>query len=157
MTDLNNLAIRAAVLKILSDRVNTELKEVKEEIQDILGPEGRKNPTFDGVKLASVFVSKHGRFSVNNKKLFTDWVAENYPTEVHEVLEVRPAFLRMIKEASETAGVPIMPDGTMDIPGVEIGEPYTTVRKDPNADAAVESFWNAGRLGLDGRLKEIES
>lgn len=156
MTDLNSLAMRAAVLRVLNDRIGDELKSVKDEIQEILGPEGRKNPSWDGLKLASIFVSKSGRFSVSNEKLFTGWVKKNYPDEVEQVWRVRPAFLKMIKEASEIAGEPMMPDGTMDVPGVSLGEPYTTVRKSPDADAVVENLWLTGRLGLDGRMRELE-
>lgn len=156
MTDLNQAAVKAAVLKILNDRVAAAFKAAKEEVAQILGPEGRKNAVFDGMKLASVSVTKAGRVSVSNEKLLIDWVAEHYPTEIEETIKVRPAFLEAIKKASEEAGEPCSPFGDLDVPGVSVGEPFPLVRKSPGADELVEKLWQEQRLTLDGSLKELE-
>lgn len=156
MSDLGHAAVKAAVLKILNDRVAAAFKAAKEEVAEILGPEGRKNAVLDGMKLASVSVTKAGRVSVSNEKLLVDWVAENYPTEIEETIKVRPAFLEAIKKASEEAGEPCAPDGSLDVPGISVGEPYPLVRKAPGADEIVEQLWQSQRLTLDGTLKELE-
>ena len=155
--DLDRLAVRAAVLKLLNDRVYKAFKQAKDDVALHLGAEGRKNAVLDGVKLAAVSVTKNGRFSIHNEAAFTSWVEENYPTEVVEVTKVRPAFLEAIKRASEAAGQPCTPDGTLDIPGVGIGEPFPLVRKTPEAEEIVERLWREGRLTVDGEIKEIEA
>jgi hypothetical protein len=155
VTDLDRLTVRAAVLKLLSDRVYAAFKAAKDDVAAHLGPEGRKNAVLDGIKLASVSVTKSGRFSVYNPAAFLRWVQENYPTEVYDVPTVRPAFLDLIKKTSEAAGQPCAPDGTLDIPGVSIGDPYPLVRKTPEADQVVENLWRSGRLSVDGDIKEL--
>lgn len=154
-SDLDRKAMRAAALKILADRVNAAFKEAKEALAEALGPEGRKNATFDGMKLASISVSKIGRISID-ERLLTAYVEENYPTEVYSAPKIRPAFLDAIKKATEAAGEPSMPDGTLDVPGVSLGDSWPVVRKTPGADELVEQLWRTGRLTIDGHLKELE-
>jgi len=156
MTDLDSLAVKAAVLKILNDRVADAFRKAKEDVAEILGPEGRKNAVFEGHKLASVSVSKGGRVSVDDERLLTAWVAENYPTEVEETIKVRPAFLEMIKKCSEEAGEPCGPGGQLDVPGIRVGDPFPLVRKAPGADEIIDRLWREQRLQIDGSLKELE-
>lgn len=155
MSDLERATIKAAVLKILNDRVSAAFKAAKDEVAVALGAEGRKNAVLDGHKLASVSVTKGGRVSVSNETLLTKWVEENYPTEVEQVTRVRPAFLDMIKKASEAAGEPCSPNGELDVPGISVGEPFPLVRKTAGADEIVEKLWAAGRLSMSGELKEL--
>lgn len=149
------MVLRAAVLKILSDRVNKAFREAKEEAATWLGREGRKNAEFDGMKVAAVSVTKSGRVTID-ENLLTRWVEANYPTEVETVTKIRPGFLDAIKKASETAGEPCSPLGDLDVPGVSIGDPYPLVRKADGADELVEKLWQSGRLSLDGQMKELE-
>ncbi len=156
MTELDQATVKAAVLKILNDRIAAAFKTAKDEVAAILGPEGRKNAVFDSMKLASVSVTKSGRVTVSNEALLTQWVVDNYPTEVEEVLRVRPAFLDMIKKASEEAGEPCSHNGELDVPGISVGEPFPLVRKAPGADELVDKLWQSGRLSLDGTVRELE-
>lgn len=153
---LDQLALRAAVLKLLSDQVNAAFKAAKDDMARELGPEGRKNAVLDGTKIASVSVTKSGRMSVSSEALFTRWVEEHYPTEIEQVSRVRPAFFEAIKKASEEAGEPCSPRGDLDIPGLTIGDPFPLVRKTPGAEELVEKLWQSGRLTLNGEIKEIE-
>lgn len=155
MSDLDRLTLRAAVLKILSDRVNQAFRDAKDEVAAVLGVEGRKNAVLEDNKIASVSVAK-GRTSVSSEALLTRWVAENYPTEVETVERVRPAFLDQIKKASEAAGQPCSPFGELDVPGIAMGDPYPMVRKTAGADELVERLWQEGRLSVDGEIKELE-
>lgn len=154
MNELDRMAVKAAVLKILNDRVAFAFKAAKAELAELLGPEGRKNAVLDGHKLASLSVSKNGRVTVN-EMLLTAWVAEHYPTEIETVERVRPAFLDLIKRTSEEAGQPCSPMGDLDVPGIEIGEPYPLVRKTPGADEIVEKLWAEHKISIDG-VMEIE-
>jgi hypothetical protein len=156
VNELERATIRAAVLKVLVDRITAAFKAAKEDVAVQLGPEGRKNAVLGGEKLASVSVTKNGRFSVHNPELFLSWVERNYPSEIYEVPSVRPAFLEAIRKASEAAGQPCTPDGTLDIPGVSMGDPYPLVRKVPGADKIIEDMWQKGRLNLDGDVHELE-
>lgn len=155
MGELDQLALRAAVLKILNDRVYKAFKDAKDAVAMHLGPEGRKNAVLEGNKLASVSVTKAGRVSVNNEAALLRWVQEHYPTEVEQVDRVRPAFLDKIKRDTEAAGEPCY-QGELDIPGLAVGDPYPLVRKTAGADELVEDLWRKGRLSVDGEVKEIE-
>lgn len=155
MNELERATIRAAVLKLLSDRLNDAFKAAKLEVAQQLGPEGRKNAVLDGHKLASISVTKNGRVSVSDERALTRWVEQNYPTEVETTVKVRPAFLDAIKKASEAAGEPCSPTGELDVPGINIGDPYPMLRKAPGADELIEQMWQAGRLTMDGEVKEL--
>lgn len=156
MNLLDQLALRAAVLKLLSDKVNAAFKDAKNDMARELGPEGRKNAVLDGEKLASVSVTKSGRVTVSSDIQLTRWVEEHYPTEIEQVNQIRPAFLTAILKASEEAGEPCSPRGDLDVPGISIGDPYPLVRKNAGADELVEKLWQSGRLTLTGEIKEIE-
>lgn len=155
MSELERATVRAAVLKILNDRVYAAFKAAKDEVASHLGPEGRKNAVLEGNKLASVSVSKSGRITVTNEPALLRWVQENYPTEIETVERVRPAFLDLIKKDTEAAGEPCF-RGELDVPGISVGEPYPLVRKAPGADELVEALWRSGRLSVDGEVKELE-
>lgn len=154
--NLNALAIRAAVLKMLADRINFALRDAKKELAAELGPEGRKNAVLMDNKIASVSVTKTGRVSVTSEELLTRWVEENYPTEIEEVVRVRPAFLDRIKKTTEEAGEPCGPGGELGVPGIEIGEPWPVIRKTPGADQLIDQLWREGRLTIDGEIGELE-
>lgn len=136
------------------DRVSVAFREAKDALAVELGPEGRKNAVYDGHKLASVSVTKSGRVTVDEAVLL-NWVRASYPTEVETVERVRPAFLSLIKADSDAAGEPCL-RGELDIPGVNVGEPYPLVRKTPGADELVEKLWASGAFSLDGEMKELE-
>jgi hypothetical protein len=155
MNELDQLTVRAAVLKILNDRIYQAFKDAKDAVAIHLGPEGRKNAVLEGNKLASVSVTKAGRISVNNEPALLAWVQEHYPTEVEQVSRVRPAFLDKIKRDTEAAGEPCY-QGELDIPGLSVGDPYPLVRKTAGADELVEDLWRKGRLSVDGEVREIE-
>lgn len=152
--NLDQIVLRAAVLKILSDRVTAAYRAAKDEAAAILGPEGRKNAVLDNRKLAAVSVSKSGRITVDEAVL-TAWVRRMYPSEVEEVTRIRPAFLDAIKKATESAGEPCTPLGDLDVPGITIGDPYPLVRKTEGADELIEQMWQFGRLTVDGEIKKL--
>jgi hypothetical protein len=152
---LNDLMVRTAVLSFLLDKVKATYDAAREEAREALGPEGRVNATIDGNKLGAVSVSKTGRVAVN-EAILTAWVAERYPDQIYTVQKVRPAFLDAIKKSSEAAGEPCTPDGTLDVPGVIIGDPYTSFRKADGGAQVIEHLWNTGRLTYEGTIKELE-
>lgn len=156
MKELDQLVARAAVLSVLLDRVKAEYDATRLAVTEALGAEGRKNAVIDGEKLASVSVTKGGRVTVSDEAALTRWVKDRYPTEIYAVEKVRAAWLEQIKKASEAAGEPCAPDGTLDVPGISVGDPYTSVRKERGASEFVEQLWNSGRLSLTGELKELE-
>lgn len=101
-------------------------------------------------------MSKGGRVTVSHEQNLVDWVTEHYPTEVEEVLRVRPAFLKLLKDTSEAAGEPCGPGGELDIPGLTVGDPYPMVRAATGGTELVERLWQEGRLTIDGSLKELD-
>lgn len=151
---LNDLMVRTAVLSVLLDKVKKAYDEARGEACEALGAEGRVNAVIDGQKLGAVSVSKTGRVTIN-EAILTAWVDEHYPTEVVTVKKIRPAFLDAIKRASEAAGQPCAPDGTLDVPGIIIGDPYASFRKADGAAELVEHLWNTGCITIEGQLREL--
>lgn len=153
-------AVRAAALKVLSDKVKAANDEAKSEALGVLDPGDKLSASYQGAKLGSVSVS-NGRVSarVTDPEAFAAWVAEHYPTEVVHKPVVRDAFAKAVLDASKNAGEPCAPDGTLDVPGVQVseGDPYVSVRLAEGAEEVVRRMVADGAMELDGRMRpELE-
>lgn len=156
--DLNRLALRATIFKVLRDRVDNAYDTARAEAAEELGPEGRKNALYNGAKLASVSVPKTGRFSVSSEVLLLNWVKKYYPTEIELKESVRPAFLTLLRQCTQEAGQPMGPNGELDVPGISLGDPYVMVRPVEGADVLIADLWRSGRIDIEtGTIKEIEA
>lgn len=156
MAELDDVVLQLAVLRVLQDQIKKRYDEVRHQAVEVLGAEGRKNATWEGEKIAAVSVSKSGRVSIDQAKLL-EYVMENYPTEVESLPAVRQAFVKAIMNATAEAGQPCMPDGTLDPPGVSVGEPYASVRPTWNASDTVRRLWRDRKINLDDpNILELE-
>lgn len=157
--NLKDAAVPAAVLRVLEERVKQARKERTAEVLAAGDPQDRVNAVHDGRKLGSVSISE-GRTSarVADQDAFAAWCAEHYPTEVEHRPVVRAAFANAVVDASKQAGEPCMPDGTLDVPGVEVrtGDPYVTVRLTHAAADIVTDMVRTGAISLDGTMRELD-
>lgn len=113
-------ANRAAVLHLLSEAFAAAAKHEKTLTLTEFSGRGTLHPTLpDGTEIASVNVPKGStQVTVTDEQALTDWVAQHYPTET--VTTVRSAFLQLLKDTSKKAGEACAPDGTLDVPGLEV-------------------------------------
>ncbi|MER7009946.1 hypothetical protein ABT324_00760 [Saccharopolyspora sp. NPDC000359] len=119
---LTDHANRAAVLHLMAEAFTTAAKNEKTATLAEMTGRGTLYPTLpDGTEIAAVTVPRSAtKVVITDERALADWVAERYPTEVETVPVVRPAFLEQLKNFSKAAGEPCAPDGTLDIPGMEV-------------------------------------
>lgn len=128
---------RAAVLHLLGEAFNAAAKHEKTLTLTEMSGRGTLHPTLpDGTEIATVNVPKGSvRVTVTDEKALTDWVAEHYPTEVETVTSIRHAFLELLKDTSKKAGEACAPDGTLDVPGLEVHtQPPSSARVTPTEE-----------------------
>ncbi|MEV5543080.1 hypothetical protein AB0L13_40295 [Saccharopolyspora shandongensis] len=157
--NIKDAALPAAVLRVLEDRVKAARQQANTNVIESGDPEDRVTAAHNGQKIGSVSISK-GRQSarVNDPDRFARWIAEHYPAEVEHKTIVREAFVKAVMDATKAAGQPCMPDGTLDVPGVEIyeGEPYVTVRLTHEAAEIVAEMVRTGAVTLDGGMPALK-
>lgn len=132
MTDDRSLAVQAVSLKVLADMVAERQREVKSDLAESMVQGDRKSARLaNGESVGSVtFTNGSPVARVVDERALVAWVTAMYPEEVET--QIRPAFREAILKASAGAGMPMCPDGTADVPGIELGHstPYLTVRPD---------------------------
>lgn len=156
----HDAAMRAAVLKVLAERVTAAHKEAREEVQDAMETGDRVNPSLNGTRLAAVTKTEaRVTATVVDPDRFAHWCAVHHPTEVQTKTVVRSSWVAAVLDASRRAGEPCGPDGTLDVPGIKVtvGEPGLSVRLTPEAEATVERLWRDGLIVLDGTVLELRS
>lgn len=134
---LTEVAKQAAVLHVLAEAFQQAAKESKTLTLTEMSGRGTLHPTLpDGTEIATVNVpSASTRVTVTDPDALARWVAEHYPTEVEHKPVVRPAFLERLKDTSKLAGEPCAPDGTLDIPGLEVtSRPPSSARVTPTEE-----------------------
>ncbi|MER7078163.1 MULTISPECIES: hypothetical protein [Bacteria] len=157
--NLKDTAAMAAALRVLDERVKAARTAANADMLAAADPGDRITATHDGQALGSVSVTT-GRTTarVTDPAAFAAWCAEHYPTEVEHRPVVRESFVRAVLDASKHAGQAAMPDGTLDVPGIDVaeGDPYVTVRLAPNAAEVVADMVRTGAIRLDGTRPAIE-
>lgn len=137
------------------------------------------------LKLGQVWRTEpKGTASVTDRPGFTEWMAEHYPDGVDTALQVAEGrweeavgvlrlhaphllvphmlvkrwaeneVLELTKRAKQACG----PGGELDIPGVAYEPPgpgVVTVKLSDDGPALIEEMWRAGRIELDGTVKEL--
>lgn len=148
-------ALQAAVLKTLADEIETRLILVKEATKDAFTETGATQTLAtlpDGTKVATVSLAGGGSKTANvtNEREFTDWVRENYPEEIVEV--VRDNAKKKLLDRAKALGAPVDEATGEVIPGVTVGDsrPFVSVRFKAGGKDAVVRAWQ------EGALKDIE-
>lgn len=180
--DNNDLALRVAALKVLSDYTMEHYLKARAEASRAMkrGERLVARSPIDDTKIAVIPKSDPKRtVSIVDEPAFTAWMAERYPdsmvsgTEVigsqAEVIRVlfehAPHLLRRvsrvsaeavgeIKAASAALGQPIGPGAEVDIPGLEVRTPDAVVSCRPEDDAltVIKYLHDEGILELDGTV-----
>jgi hypothetical protein len=146
----DTLALRVLALTELGKRVETARTEAKRQLAGLLTPGDSKKPGLPGaqrLKLGSVsYTTGRVTASVTDPDAFAAWVTEHQPDAADLVVRVKPWFEKAVLDASAAAGEPCTPDGTLDVPGIEVGSaaPYISTRTNPNLS---DDLW---RLLIDG-------
>ena len=153
--DLRDAATRAVLWQIIEQAAKARKDEAKAELAQL--EPGDTVAGRWGDQMLGKATKTAGRTKlvvVDEEKLIT-WLQYNHPEEI--VISPNPAYMRQIEERARSLGQPVDGEGEL-VPGVELvaGEPYVSVRKQPDAPFVVAQLLSAGRIALDG-LKEIES
>jgi hypothetical protein len=152
-----------AVLKALYDQVKDLYDAAREETQREFDEAKKTTGTtrltveLDGAPIATTSrTDPKPEARVTDLDLFTKWVRDNYPTEIHSrvVTEIRTAFTARLMKEMTAAGVPRWVDSDTgeihEVPGVEVRatrKASHSVRLAEGAVEAISAAWQAGRLG----------
>lgn len=108
-------------------------------------------PGEGGRKVATV-TRANGRTTatVDDERGLLAWCKEHYPTEVHTVEQVRPAFVEKLKSASADVGEGVDPATGNPLPFIKVstGDPYTTVKLEKDAVDLIRQAWTSGAIDL---------
>lgn len=179
--------LAAAVATALAKMVKAAGDEARANADGILD-EGASVTLYSplGAKLGKALVTDpEASAVVTDRNLLNSWLVRAYPDQVETVEAISPDFDavmavleehapelivritrpidRMIPDvlaASSEAGVPMGPDGELDVPGVAVNKKpgVLHIRLDPKtAPQAVADMWAAGLIALDGTLRALPS
>lgn len=153
MSDDIPLELQLVALQALSKQVSDRFAAVKAELApDMVMGDRLAARLPDKTRVGAVtFTEGSVTAQVVDERAFADWVADNYPDEV--VPQVRGSFRAAVLAASKSAGEPMAPDGTAEVPGVRLGrsDGHLTVTVDKaNLPALVAAVRSSQLLALDG-------
>lgn len=179
--------LAAAVATALAKMVKAAGDEARAKADGILD-EGASVTLYSplGAKLGKALVTDpEASAVVTDRNLLNSWLVHAYPDQVETVEAISPdtdavmAVLekhapeliirfqrpidRMVPDvlaASSEAGVPMGPDGELEVPGVAVTKKpgVLHIRLDPKtAPQAVADMWAAGLIALDGTLRALPS
>lgn len=135
-----------AVIKARAGEMEAQAKDVLKTLPVGDTVSGR----WEGQILAKATMVK-GRTTmvVTDPIALLEWVKKNHPTETVE--SVNPAFMSLIEKRAKELGQPVDWDGAL-IPGLEMrqGDPYVSVKKQPDATEMVAQLFKSGQLSLEG-------
>jgi hypothetical protein len=148
---LGNLALQAAVLKVLGDEIAARLQLVKAAAEEAFrDAESSQAPALlpDGTKVATVSLAGGDGISasVTDDAAFLAWVLANHPGETETV--VRDGYRKKVLDAAKKTGHALDPVTGEKIPGIGIRDsrPYVSVRFRTGGADAVADAWTAGEL-----------
>lgn len=173
----NELALKVAALKVLSDYALKAYNEARDEIAKSMGRGDRiqvRSPR-DDVKLGPVWkTDPKPHAEVVDGGALLSWFQEHYPEKVGSVYKVsgtdnevidalfrfaphllskataiKPDALRELRADSVALGQPIGPAGEADVPGLAVCTPEAVVQCKPDPDTALTAVI---QLVQDGRL-----
>lgn len=150
---LRDAAFRAGVWQVLEQRAK-ELKDAaKRDLADTLEAGDSVAGKWEGRTIAKATMTRgREKIVVTDERALLEWVKENCPTEIVEA--VNPAFLKtfgVVDGQVHWQGHPV------DFMKVEQGDPYISVRRDPEAAFVVAQLLSSGRLSLDGVREPVTS
>lgn len=152
-------ALRAAVLKVLSEEVDLAITEGKadlKEVMDALGIKSLKATLPDGTDVATVTLAGTSAApKVTDPVKYLAWVQENRPGEVEPV--VRKSYTDALLASMKETGEPVDPETGEVVPGVEFrsGTGYLSVtfgRAGAGGRERIKQAWQNRDLDLAGLI-----
>jgi hypothetical protein len=152
---MRDAAARAVVYQIIEQAAKARKDEAKAELTQ-LQPGDTVGGQWDGQLLGkATMTAGRTRLVVTDEGKLLAWLQSNHPTEI--VISPNPAYLKALESTARNVGAVIDNQGEI-VPGVELthGDPYVSVRKQPDAPFLVAQLLSGGRISLDG-IKELEA
>jgi hypothetical protein len=150
--NMRDAAARAVVFQVLEQAAKQHKDAAKAELAQ-LQPGDTIGGSWDGQLLGkATMTSGRAKIVITDAQRLVEWLQYAHPTEI--LISANPAYLTTLRDVD---GVVIDKDGVV-VPGVELaqGDPYVSVRKQPDAPFLVAQLLSGGRISLDG-IKELES
>lgn len=136
LPDVNELALQLVALAEVEARVKDARNAIKEQLQQQLEVGDVKRPRVPGGdkrRTAGTVSYSAGRVSasVTDREALAQYLAANYPESVELQLVPADWQIKAILDMSAQVGQACMPDGTLDVPGVEVreGAAYLSARR----------------------------
>jgi hypothetical protein len=153
MTDRHDLASRFGLLKVLTSKLGDAKKVADAEIRNTWRVKDRAAAVLpDGSGIGSVTLAKGRATSkLADEPAYEEWVRDTHPEEIETVTftRVNPDFTDRLMAFARKVGEPVDPATGQQVPGIEVveGDPYPTVRLEPDAAELVARAWQDGTLG----------
>lgn len=151
MTEARATALDLLVLKELASRVAAADKQLRAQAGAEWEPGDRLTVKIGDQKIGTVTMAD-GRVTarITDTKALLAWVKANYPSEVHTVEEIRPAFVTKLLADAKDDGEPVDRKTGAPVPGIEVGtgDPYITTSAEKAAAAVIAAAWRSGELTL---------
>jgi hypothetical protein len=151
MMNVSEVALEAAVLKVLLDEISGRLDAVKRQAEAGFAETGTSQaiPSLpDGTKVAAVTLAGSDSTSayLADENAFMAWVLAEHPEQCE--LVVRDSYKRALLDKAKEAGQAIDPATGETVPGIAVkpSRSYVSIRFRPGAKEAVAAAWRAGEL-----------
>jgi hypothetical protein len=160
----DELAVRVAALKVISDLTSECYNEARAELGKRMQRGDRlmaRSPLDGAPKIGAVTLSDPKTVAqISDARAFGAWVAENYPDRMERDYEIvgshqevaavlfenaphllrpvvkpDPELVKQVRQDSAKLGCPIGPSGEADVPGVVVSTPDGVVACKPDPDA----------------------
>ena len=149
--NLKDLTLPLPVLKVLADEIAAQLAAAKEAAKAGFLDTGATQVAADlpdGTRVATVTLAGAAKksASVTSPLALLDWVRDNHPGELAEV--IRDSYLKKLLETAASEGRAVDPVTGELVPGITVSDAnaYLSVRFKPGGREAVVDAWRAGQL-----------
>jgi hypothetical protein len=147
------LALRFALLKVLTEELGKAKKASDCEIRDGWRPGDRLTATLPGNKDLGTVTLANGKTSAHlaDEAAYEEWVRATHPEAIETVPateRINPDFTDRLMAAARKLGVAVDADTGEAVPGIEVtqGDPYPMVKLTPEARDAVAAAWKHGNV-----------
>lgn len=146
------LALRIALLKVLTTELGTAKKTADCEIREEWRPKDRITATLPGGQDVATVTLASGKTTakLTDEAAYENWVKATHPDAFVTVTRtyVDPDFTDRLMAAARKLGVAVDAETGEEVPGISVmaGEPYPMVKLAGDAREAVAAAWRDGTL-----------
>lgn len=156
----SDIAAQAVVWSLIADVAKEHKDEARAWLTNNMGPDmAAVKAVANGETIGrATWIESKPTVVVQLPSAFLQYVSDKHPDEV--VRTVNPVFQKALLDGLTIVDGTVIDRDGEPVPGVVVREsaPYVSVRKSPEARAAVEELLSGGRLALDGiRQPELEA